>query len=244
MLKTVLITGGATGIGKACAKEFANLGYRVAICYNQSADEAVLLKSELISMGCDAECFRADLTNHDSANNLVNAVAVRFGSIDVLVNNAGISQQKLFTDITIDDWNRMMSVNVTTVFNVTHAVVPYMVNKKWGRIINISSMWGVTGASCEVHYSASKAAVIGLTKALSKELAPSGVLVNAVAPGAIDTKMNDNLLESDKIALCEEIPLGRFGTATEVAKSVAFLVSDEASYITGQILGVNGGLVI
>ena len=244
MLKTVLITGAATGIGKACAIDFADKGYRVAICYNNSADEAVLLKTELIAKGCDAECFRADLTSFDSAHNLVCAVAERFGSIDVLVNNAGISQQKLFTDLTVDDWNTMIATNLTTVFNVTHAVVPYMVNKKWGRIINISSMWGVTGASCEVHYSASKAGVIGLTKALAKELAPSGVLVNAVAPGAIDTKMNDNLMESDKIALCEEIPLERFGTAQEIAKAVTFLASDDASYITGQILGINGGLVI
>ena len=244
MLKTVLITGAATGIGKACAIAFADKGYRVAICYNNSADEAVLLKTELIAKGCDAECFRADLTSFDSAHNLVCAVAERFGSIDVLVNNAGISQQKLFTDLTVDDWNTMIATNLTTVFNVTHAVVPYMVNKKWGRIINISSMWGVTGASCEVHYSASKAGVIGLTKALAKELAPSGVLVNAVAPGAIDTKMNDNLMESDKIALCEEIPLERFGTAQEIAKAVTFLASDDASYITGQVLGINGGLVI
>ena len=244
MLKTVLITGAATGIGKACAIDFADKGYRVAICYNNSADAVVLFNTVRFGKGCDAECFRADLTSFDSAHNLVCAVAERFGSIDVLVNNAGISQQKLFTDLTVDDWNTMIATNLTTVFNVTHAVVPYMVNKKWGRIINISSMWGVTGASCEVHYSASKAGVIGLTKALAKELAPSGVLVNAVAPGAIDTKMNDNLMESDKIALCEEIPLERFGTAQEIAKAVTFLASDDASYITGQVLGINGGLVI
>ena len=244
MLKTVLITGGATGIGKMTAKAFSKSGYNVAICYNTSRQDAISLKSELIKMGCDAECFCADLTSYESAESLVKDVVKRFGNIDVLVNNAGISKQKLFTDLTAIEWNEMINVNLNTVFNVTHAVVPYMVNKKSGRIINVSSMWGQTGASLEVHYSTSKAAIIGFTKALAKELAPSGILVNAVAPGAIDTKMNDHLNIDEKQSLCEQIPLERFGSPEEIANVILFLASNEASYITGQIIGVNGGMVI
>lgn len=244
MQKTVLITGAATGIGRATALLFGKEKYNIAICYNKSKSEATSLKDALIKMGCDAECFGGDLTDYDTASNIVKAVIKRFGGVDILVNNAGVAEQKLFTDITVSDWNNMINTNLNLVFNVTHAVLPYMISKHSGRIINVSSMWGEVGASCEVHYSASKAAVNGFTKALAKELSPSGILVNAVAPGAIDTKMNDNLTDSDKEALCEEIPLGRFGTPEEVAKAIVFLASNGASYITGQILGINGGLVI
>lgn len=244
MNKTVLISGGATGIGKACAIAFSKLKYNVAILYHKSEDDAIMLKSELINFGCDAECFCGDLTDFDVANNLVNQVIKRFGSIDILVNNAGIAEQKLFTDITKADWDRMLNMNLNSVFNLTHAVVPHMLHNHEGRIINISSMWGEVGASCEVHYSATKAAVNGFTKALAKELAPSRILVNAVSPGVIDTKMNDHLSDDEKKDLADEIPLGRFGKPEEIASAVVFLSSSEASYITGQILGVNGGLII
>lgn len=244
MNKTVLISGGATGIGKACALAFSKLKYNIAIIYNTSKDDADLLKNEIINSGCDCECFCCNLTDFDVAERTVDAVIKRFGRIDILVNNAGISQQKLFCDITKADWDKMINTNLNSVFNLTHAVVPNMLSRHDGKIINISSMWGEVGASCEVHYSAAKAAVNGFTKALSKELAPSGILVNAVSPGVIDTKMNDHLSGEEKASLAEEIPLGRFGSAEEVAKAVVFLASSDASYITGQILGVNGGLIV
>ena len=244
MKKTVLITGGATGIGKACAYTFAKKGYSVGIAYNSSASEAASLKSELISNGSDAEIFCADISDYSEVKKMITDFIARFGKIDVLINNAAISQQKLFTDITPDEWQKMININLGGTFNVTHNAVPYMVREKSGRIINMSSMWGTTGASCEVHYSASKAAIIGFTKALAKELAPSGILVNCVAPGVIDTNMNSFLCENDKLSLCEEIPLRRFGSPKEVAQSILFLASDSASYITGQVICPNGGLVI
>lgn len=244
MNKTVLISGGATGIGKACAYEFSKLKYNIAIIYNTSKNEANSLKNEIINSGCDCECFECNLTDFNAVENTVSTVIKRFGRIDILVNNAGISEQKLFTDITKADWDKMINTNLNSVFNLTHAVVPNMLSRHKGRIINISSMWGEVGASCEVHYSAAKAAVNGFTKALAKELAPSGILVNALSPGVIDTKMNDHLSDEDKRNLAEEIPLGRFGTPEEIAKAVVFLASSGASYITGQILGVNGGLIV
>lgn len=244
MNKTVLISGGATGIGKACALAFSELKYNIAIIYNTSKSEAVSLKNELINNGIDCECFCCNLTDFDAAETTANEVIKRFGGIDILVNNAGIAEQKLFCDITKADWDKMINTNLNSVFNLTHAVVPNMLSRHDGRIINISSMWGQVGASCEVHYSAAKAGVDGFTKALSKELAPSGILVNAVSPGVIDTKMNNHLSDDEKSALAEEIPLMRFGRPEEIAKAVVFLASDGASYITGQILGVNGGLII
>ena len=166
-----------------------------------------------------------------------------FGSADILINNAGIAQQKLFTDITDDDFTRMFDINVRGVFNCCRAALPYMIHKKHGRIINISSMWGVCGASCEVHYSASKAAVIGMTKALAKEVGPSGITVNCIAPGLIDTPMNANLSKETINELCEETPVGRIGTPEDIANAALFLASDSSSFITGQVLGVDGGFI-
>lgn len=244
MKKTVLITGASRGIGRACAVRFAKAGYQVAINYNQSEQAAITLMEELCALGHKARIFQADISDAAQANQLIEDVTARFGMIDVLVNNAGIAQQKLFCDITDEDWRAMMDVNVSGVFYTCRAALPQMIRRKAGRIINLSSIWGITGASCEVHYSASKAAVIGLTKALAKEVGPSGITVNCVAPGAVDTDMNAHLEEAEFDMVREETPLGRMGTADEIAAAVLFLAGEDATFITGQVLSPNGGIVI
>lgn len=242
--RIAVVTGGASGIGKAIAKNLCNDGFSVAICYNNSEAQANALVSEFFSQGCRAIAVKADTADSQEVNQMINTVCRQLGTPSVVINNAGIAQQKLFTDITDDDWNRMIGVNLTGTFNVCRAVLPYMIHEKKGKIINISSMWGQTGASCEVHYSAAKAGVIGLTKALAKEVAPSGITVNCIAPGAVATKMMSSFSEEDISALCEEIPMERIAAPEEIAAVVSFLASDKASYITGQIIGVNGGMVI
>lgn len=244
MNDTVLITGGAGGIGSECTKAFARAGYRVAIAYRNSESEAEKLLEFLLNMGVDAAAFKANLCDYNDTERFASEVLKRFGRVDVLVNNAGIAQIKMFNDITESDWDNMMNTNVKSIFNCCKHFLPQMISRKAGRIINISSMWGQQGASCEVHYSSSKAAVIGFTKALAKELGLSGITVNCVAPGAIDTAMNVGLDKESKALLCDEIPLNRFGKASEVAEAVLFLASPNASYITGQVLGVNGGMVV
>lgn len=240
MKQTVLITGASRGIGAAAARLFAAQGYRVAICCHTQMEKAEKLAASLP----DAAAFTADVAKEADVVRMVDAVHSRFGEIHVLVNNAGIAMQKLFTDTTTEDWNRIFDVNVTGIFYACRAVLPEMIRRKSGRIVNVSSMWGVTGASCEVAYSASKAAVIGLTKALAKEVGLSGITVNCVAPGVIDTEMNANLSAEDRAVLCGETPLARIGTAQEAAQAILFLASDRASFVTGQVLGVNGGIVI
>lgn len=240
MKQTVLITGASRGIGAAAARLFAAQGYRVAICCHTQMEKA----EELAASLPDAAAFTADVAKETDVVRMVDAVHSRFGEIHVLVNNAGIAMQKMFTDTTAADWNRIFDVNVTGIFYACRAVLPEMIRRKSGRIVNISSMWGVTGASCEVAYSASKAAVIGLTKALAKEVGLSGITVNCVAPGVIDTEMNANLSAEDRAVLCDETPLARIGTAQEAAQAILFLASDRASFVTGQVLGVNGGIVI
>ena len=242
-MKTAIITGAAGGIGSAIAAALAQKQYNVVLHYNQSEEKAEKLCEHLMSQGFPAVTFAAELGDSAQADALIAFAHTHFGSADVLVNNAGIAQQKLFTDITDADFARMMSANVTSVFNCCRAVLPGMIHNKQGRIINISSMWGVCGASCEVHYSASKAAVIGLTKALAKEVGPSGITVNCVAPGLIDTPMNAHLDVETVRALCEETPVGRIGKPQDVAAAVAFFASDEASFITGQVLGADGGFI-
>lgn len=236
MKETVLITGGSRGIGAAAARLFAAEGYRVVICCQKEIEKARTLAASLP----DACAYQADVSDEAA----VNAMIEEIGRVDVLVNNAGIAMQKLFTDTTAEDWERIFRVNVTGMFYTCRAVLPGMIRRQSGRIVNISSMWGETGASCEVAYSASKAAVIGLTKALAKEVGLSGVTVNCVSPGVIETDMNQNLTDEDKAALCDETPLNRIGTAEEAAQAILFLASERASFITGQILGVNGGIVI
>lgn len=242
-MKTVLITGSARGIGAATAALFADSGYNVVINYNTSEAEALSLCEKLRTKGHNAIAVKADVSNRDEADFLFDEAKKAFGGVDVLVNNAGIAQQKLFTDITVQDYDRMFDCNVKSVFNCCQCALPYMIHNKNGRIINISSMWGIVGASCEVHYSASKAAVIGMTKALAREVAPSGITVNCIAPGVIDTPMNKGFDEETINALKEETPVGRIGNPEEIAKAVLFFAEEGSGFITGQVLGVDGGFI-
>lgn len=242
-MKTVFITGAARGIGRATALLFAERGWNVAFGYVQSTKEAIQLENELKDKGVSAKGIRFDVASYEECNAAVAEAENSFGKIDSLVNNAGISVNKLLTDMTDEEWRRIFAVNTDGVFNMCRAVIPHMLNENCS-IVNVSSMWGITGASCEVAYSASKAAVIGLTKALAKELGLSAIRVNCIAPGVIMTDMNKNLSENDIRALEDETPLGRIGDPSEVAKAIYFLASDEASFITGQTLSVDGGFVI
>lgn len=240
--KTVFVTGSSRGIGKAIARAFAVEGYNVAIMCKNSKKELQATYNELIDLTPDVLALQGDLSDYESARFALKKIADKFGSIDVLVNNAGISYIGLFNTMKQSEWQRIMKCNVDTMFNCTHAALQYMIKNHRGNIINISSMWGSLGASCEVVYSASKGAVNAFTKALAKELAPSNIRVNAVSCGAIDTKMNSFLSEKERQNLEEEIPLGRFGTVDEIASMVLYLAGDDSKYITGQIIGVDGGM--
>lgn len=242
--RVAVVTGGASGIGEAVVRALCRDSFAVAINYNSSEAEALALASELSLKGSNVITVKADVSSSEQVNAMMKTVNEKLGTPQVLVNNSGIAQQLLFTDITDEDWSRMIGINLTGTFNTCRAVLPFMIHEKKGRIINISSMWGQVGASCEVHYSASKAGVIGLTKALAQEVAPSGITVNCVAPGAVETKMMASFSQEDINFLCEEIPLGRLGKPQEIADIVAFLASDSAGYITGQVISVNGGMVI
>lgn len=242
--KTVIITGASKGIGAATAILFAEKGYNVVINYNNSVESARLLQRSLSENGYNVIALKANVTNRKEVDLMIKETLYRFGSIDVLINNAGISQQSLFTDISEYDWDNMMNVNLKGVFNCTQAVLPHMIEKKSGKIINMSSIWGITGGSCEVHYSAAKAGIIGFTKALAKELGPSGITVNCIAPGVIDTNMNANLSVDDLNALVEQTPIGRIGTTNEIAATALFLAEPNADFITGQVISPNGGMVI
>lgn len=236
----VLISGGDRGIGAAAARAFYAAGYRVAVLYHTHAEEAARLEAEL--PGCRA--FQCDVGSRASCEEAFGRAQQALGRVDVLVCNAGIAQQKLFTDITPAEWQRMLDVNLSGAFHLCQLALPGMIRRKTGRILTVSSMWGQTGGSCEVHYSAAKAGLIGLTKALAKEEGPSGITVNCVAPGVIDTDMMAAFTAEDKAALAEETPVGRLGSPAEVARLLVFLAGEDAGYITGQVFGVNGGLVI
>ena len=244
MARVALITGASRGIGRAIALRLAKEGYSVAMNYYQNEKAAVRAAEVLSAFGKDGMLCRADVTREHAVREMVRAVEDRLGPIDLLVNNAGIAEQALFTDLTAAQWKKMMDVHVNGAFYTCSAVLPSMIRRHSGCIVNIASMWGQTGASCEVHYSTAKAALIGMTKALAKEVGPSGIRVNCVSPGAIETDMMAGFSEEDKAALAEETPLGRIGKPEEIAAAVAFLASDEASFITGQGLAPNGGLVI
>lgn len=237
-MRNVLITGGSRGIGAECVKKFARLGDRVYFLYRSKDECAAKLASEygVRAVKCDV----ADSAGVRAAADEILAEC----SIDVIVNNAAVSQIKMFQDITEEDWDKMFAVNVKGVYNVIKCFMPPMISRKYGRIINISSMWGECGGSCEVHYSATKAAVIGITKALAKELAPSGITVNCVSPGVIDTEMNAHLSAEDLAALEEETPVGRIGTATDVADVVEYFARESSGFVTGTVLPVNGGIVM
>ena len=243
MNKTAVITGASRGIGKATAIEFARNGYNVLANYNNSEKEAMELEKMLTEEGYSIKVFKADVSKSSEADAMIEYCLKEFGGLDVLVNNAGISQDKLFTDITDEDWERMMSINVTSVFNCSRKALQHMIWEKSGSIINITSMWGEIGGSCEVHYSASKAAIIGMTKALAKEVGPSNIRVNAVSPGVIMTDMCAYYGEETLNELKEETPLMKLGKPEDIAETVYFL-AEKGNFITGQVVGVNGGMVI
>lgn len=233
---TALITGGSRGIGAAMVRAFCQAGYRVAFFYLNSAEAARALAAET-----GAEAMRCDVRDSVAVAAACAEVQRRFRHIDVLVNNAGVAQQKLFTDITDEDWRSMLDTHLTGAFSVTRAVLPSMISRRFGRIVNISSIWGRVGASCEVHYSAAKAGLIGLTKALAKEVAPSGVTVNCICPGVIDTDMLSSFTAEELRVLADETPVGRLGTPEEIARCALWLSDEQSSFITAQIIGINGG---
>ncbi|MDO4730842.1 MAG: SDR family oxidoreductase [Clostridia bacterium] len=244
MTKTAIVTGAAKGIGAEISKCLALKNYNVVINYHTSKKEAIALKQEITALGKTCDIVKADVSCFDQAKSLVDSTLAKYGNVDLLVNNAGISQQMLFNDMTEEQWVRMINVNLNSVFNMCRNVVDVMLRNHSGNIINISSVWGLVGASCEVHYSASKAAVIGLTKALAKELGPNGIRVNCIAPGVIKTDMLSEFTDDDIKALQYDTPLGKIGTVRDIANLALFLASDKASFITGQVISPNGGFVI
>lgn len=239
--KTVFVTGASRGIGKAIAALFAVEGYNVAIMCKSSKRELEETEKELKVYTPNVLALMGDLGEYKVARNAVEQIESKFGCVDVLVNNAGISYIGLFNTMRPDEWKRVIDTNFNAVLNCTHSVLQNMIRVHRGNIINISSMWGEKGASCEAVYSATKGAVNSFTKAMAKELAPSNIRVNAISCGVIDTQMNSFLSPSEKMALKEEIPLGRFGSAEEVAKLALYLAEKDSAYITGQIINIDGG---
>ncbi len=239
-----LITGSSRGIGRAVAERLAQDGYAVALNCRCETPQALELVDTLRRAGARAALYAADVGDFAEVQTMCDAVQRDLGRVDALVNNAGVAQQKLFTDLTAEEWRRMMATDLDGVFYTCRLLLPDMIRRHAGAIVNISSMWGQVGASCEVHYSAAKAAVIGLTRALAKEVGPSGIRVNCVAPGAVMTDMMRGFDDDALSAIADDTPLCRLGTAQEIADSVAFLLSPQATFITGQVLAVNGGLVI
>jgi len=235
--KVVVVTGSSRGIGANIVKTLAKKGYRVILNYNKSENYAQNVQKELINV----DIFKADVSKKAEAVSLINFAIEKYGKIDVLINNAGISQSKLFTDLTDEDWNNIINSNLNSAFFCSREAAKNMIHNKSGLIINISSIWGITGASCEVAYSTSKAALNGFTKALAKELGPSNIRVNAIAPGIINTDMNNYLSNEELESIKEEIPLERIGETIDISKCVEWLIKD--NYTTGQIISINGGWV-
>lgn len=244
MAKVVVITGASRGIGKAEAEKFARQGYQVIANFNRSEKEMKTFSDSMQKQGLALIPIQADVSNAEEAQKMVDETLRQFGHIDVLICNAGIARQGLLTDFTPEDWRMMMSVNLDSVFYCCRAALPSMIRRQKGCIITTSSIWGITGASCEVPYSAAKAGVIGLTKALAKEAGPSGIRVNCIAPGVIDTQMNGNLTAEVLEELREETPLCQIGTPEQIADCAYFLAEDAASFLTGQVISPNGGFLI
>lgn len=237
-MKIAIVTGASRGIGREIAKVLSNQGIKVIANYNKSEEQAKILQEE--NPGIDI--FKADVSKRAEVKKMVEYTLKKYGQIDILINNAGISEWKLFTETTDEDWNRMMNNNLYSAFCMTQEVLPSMIHNKKGNIINISSIWGMVGASCESIYSISKAGMDAMTKSLAKELGPSNIRVNSIAPGAISTDMNKNLSSDEIKELNNEIPLGRIGITADIAKCIKWLIEDE--YTTGQIISINGGWVI
>jgi 3-oxoacyl-[acyl-carrier protein] reductase len=242
MEEVIIITGASRGIGREIAKTLAKNGKKVIANYNHSLNQAVELQEELKKEGIEIDLFRADVSKKQEAEKLVEFTIKKYKKIDVLINNAGISDGKMITDITDEDWHKMINTNLYSAFIMSQLAIPYMIHEKQGQIINISSIWGMVGSSCEVLYSITKAGMNGLTKALAKELGPSGIRVNAIAPGMINTEMNNEFSPEEIEAIKQEIPLEKIGEPNEIAKCVKWLLED--SYTTGQIISINGGWVI
>lgn len=243
-MSVVLITGASRGIGAACARAFAKAGFDVAVNYNRSQEKAESLTRELSGFGVKAIAVQADVSDGASVRRMFSAVKASLGAVDILINNAGISHVGLMTDMTDDDWNILLQTNLSSVFYCCKSALPDMIRAHNGVIVNLASMWGEVGASCEAAYSAAKAGVIGLTKALAKEVGPSGVRVNAVSPGVVMTDMMKSFSDEDVAALKDETPLMTLGSPEDIAEAVLYLASDKARFITGQVLSVNGGMVI
>ena len=239
MQKVAIVTGGSRGIGRAIVETLARKGINVIANYNQSEEKAKQLQENLEKENIHIDIIKADVSKREEVKKMVDMVIKKYGKIDVLINNAGISQEKLFQDITDDDWEHVMKVNLYSAFCATQEVLPYMLSQKRGCIINISSIYGIIGGSCAVAYSATKAGMDGMTKALAKELGPSNIRVNSIAPGCIDTDMNKQYTEEDMNQVKEETPLERIGKPEDIAKCAMWLVED--TFTTGQVISINGG---
>lgn len=244
MAKTALITGASRGIGAAVAEALCAKGWRTAVCYRQNRAFAEELAQRLCRIGPGALAVRLDVRDGESVRRAFYETETRLGPVSGLVNNAGVAHSGLFTGLAIEEWQEILDVNLTGMYRTLQAALPGMIRRKEGAVVNIASMWGQTGGSCEAAYSASKGGVIALTKALAKELGPSNIRVNCVSPGVIDTDMMAAYSDADRAALAGETPLCRLGTPEEAAASVAFLLGDDASFITGQVLCPNGGILM
>ena len=242
MKKVVIVTGGSNGIGKYIVEELSKKGYNVILNYYKSENNAKKIQDDLRKIGIEMDIFKADVSKREEVKKLVEYVLNKYKNIDILINNAGISQTKLFTDITDEDWNKMLNTNLNSVFYMTQEVLPNMIHNKNGCIINISSIWGMVGASCEVHYAVSKAGIDAMTKSLAKELGPSNIRVNSIAPGIIETNMISNLNKEELNNIKQEIPLEKIGKPENISKCVNWLIEDE--YTTGQVISINGGWVV